>query len=108
MSVQTKSMTTASLLLSMALLAGCVMETQPSPQPSPVTDPLGPPLTEDACGANGLQGLVGQPEAALASLTLTAPARVIRPGMAVTMDYRAERLNIELDGRGQIIRITCG
>jgi len=34
--------------------------------------------------------------------------RVIRPGMAVTMDYRAGRLNLHLDDEGRITRITCG
>lgn len=105
MSVQAKATAISGQLLALMLIAGCVVETQPPP---PLTDPVDPPLAEDACGARGLQGLVGQPESALASLTLTAPARMIRPGMAVTMDYRAERLNIELDGQGQITRVTCG
>lgn len=34
--------------------------------------------------------------------------RVIRPGMAVTMDYRAGRLNLELDDQGRIAKASCG
>ncbi|MGY1459492.1 MULTISPECIES: I78 family peptidase inhibitor [unclassified Luteimonas] len=34
--------------------------------------------------------------------------RVIRPGMAVTMDYREGRLNLHLDDKGVITRATCG
>ena len=34
--------------------------------------------------------------------------RVIRPGMAVTMDYRAGRLNLELDDSGRIVKASCG
>lgn len=34
--------------------------------------------------------------------------RVIAPGMAVTMDYRTDRLNIETDEAGRITRIRCG
>ena len=34
--------------------------------------------------------------------------RVIRPGDAVTMDYRQDRLNIELDADGKIVRFNCG
>lgn len=36
------------------------------------------------------------------------PVRVIAPGMAVTMDYSAARLNLETDGRGRIVRFHCG
>ena len=35
-------------------------------------------------------------------------ARVIRPGDAVTMDYRADRLNIHLTAAGRVERFACG
>ena len=35
-------------------------------------------------------------------------SRGIRPGQAVTMDYRADRLNIYTDAKGNISRFTCG
>lgn len=91
-------------LLSAALLAGCVDGGAP---PSPGIPPL-PPITEDACGASGLQGLVGQDEAVLAGMRFRGPMRLIRPGMAVTMDYSAERLNITLNDAGTIESVTCG
>ncbi len=34
--------------------------------------------------------------------------RWIAPGEAVTMDYQAERLNVELDAGGRVIRTRCG
>lgn len=34
--------------------------------------------------------------------------RIIRPGMAVTMDYREGRLNLHLDDAGRITRASCG
>lgn len=37
-----------------------------------------------------------------------ATVRVIRPGEPVTMDYRANRLNVELDDGDKIVRIFCG
>lgn len=88
------------LALSTAVLAGCV------PVEQPPIDPGLPPA--DACGAPGLQGLVGQDRRVLASMTFPSPTRVIEPGMAVTMDYNPTRLNIELDAGGRIIRVTCG
>ncbi len=66
------------------------------------------PQLSDACGAGGLQDLVGQPFAAIAGRDFGRVTRVVRPGDAVTMDYSAERLNIELDDKDVISRIACG
>ena len=62
---------------------------------------------EDACGADGYQTIVGSP---LAAVTLPADlgARIIQPGTAVTTDYNAERINIEVDVDGRITRVFCG
>lgn len=37
-----------------------------------------------------------------------ATLRVIRPGDNVTMDYRTDRLNVELDDSDIVTRIYCG
>ena len=68
------------------------------------------PLTEntDACGAKALQNLLGKPASALETIKFAAETRVIRPNDAVTMDYNPQRLNIETDARGVIVRMTCG
>ena len=66
-----------------------------------------------ACDATRVQGLIGQTatqalgtEAVRGSGSRTM--RWISPGMAVTMDYREDRLNIEIDAAGTISRVTCG
>jgi hypothetical protein len=65
------------------------------------------------CNAEGLGDLVGRQ----ATQELGADAlrrsnsrslRWIRPGDAVTMDYRPDRLNIHLDARGRVERFNCG
>lgn len=63
--------------------------------------------TEEACGADDYQGLVGQ---SLAAVTVPAEldARIIGPDTAVTMDHRPDRLNIAVDGSGIIERVYCG
>lgn len=66
------------------------------------------PLPEDTCGAAGLARLVGQDMSALAAMTFPDTTRFIAPDTAITMDYRAERLNFDLDGAGVITRIWCG
>jgi hypothetical protein len=35
------------------------------------------------------------------------PMRVIKPGMAVTMDYRPDRLNVQVGEDGKISKFTC-
>ena len=34
--------------------------------------------------------------------------RVLRPGQAVTMEFNAERLNLEVDATGRIVAARCG
>ena len=65
------------------------------------------------CNVQGLSDLVGR----TASSELGTEAlrrsgsralRWIRPGDAVTMDYRPDRLNIHLDERNRVQRFACG
>ena len=35
-------------------------------------------------------------------------ARVIKPGQAVTMDFREDRLNIEVDAANAVTAVRCG
>jgi hypothetical protein len=65
------------------------------------------------CGVQGLQDLVGRPatselgtEALRRSGSRTL--RWIRPGDAVTMDYREDRLNVRLDAANRVEGFTCG
>jgi hypothetical protein len=74
-------------------LAGCVMAEEPD---------------RNACGAAGMQGLVGQDRAVLAAMALPLGTRVITPGMAITEHYSTQRLNIDLDAAGRITRVWCG
>ncbi|MDZ4391880.1 I78 family peptidase inhibitor [Cypionkella sp.] len=87
------------LVLPLALM-GCVPEpTPPVIDPSPV---------EDACGASGLQYLVGQSARKLEVMRFATTVRIIRPGRAVTMEYSAERLTIHVNAAEMIAQITCG
>ena len=40
--------------------------------------------------------------------TLSNSVRVIRPGQAVTMDYRGDRVNIKVNERNAIVGVACG
>lgn len=40
--------------------------------------------------------------------THSRTSRVVRPGQAVTMDFRGDRVNLMLDGNDRVDRVTCG
>lgn len=95
------------LIAGAALLsAGCV----PPPHGDPVP-PLPPEHVE--CNAAAVQGLVGRQESSeLAAeaqrLSGARAVRVLRPGQMITMEYRADRLNIRIDTRQKVLAMTCG
>lgn len=36
------------------------------------------------------------------------PYRILRPGDPATMDYSAERINVQIDEQGIVLQVTCG
>ena len=64
------------------------------------------PLT-GTCDAAGYSAMVGLNIAAV-TLPADLEQRVIYPGQAVTMDFRPNRMNIEVSETGTIRRIYCG
>lgn len=92
-----------SSLTLLALLAGC--SSQPSPQSAAE-------ISGD-CNVDNLSGVLGQTAsvALIEQVQQQANAktlRVLAPGDAATMDYNAQRLNIDIDESEVIIRLTCG
>ena len=83
-------------------LAACAT---PQPAEPGVETPV---LGEGGCDADMLGYLVGQDINEIDVDTLPQPRRIIPPGTAVTMDYRAERTNIELDEDDRVVRVYCG
>lgn len=73
--------------------------------------PLPGPVTE--CRADAGQRFVGTPLTGRTTerarrATGAKTVRTIRPGVAVTMDYRVDRLNVEVDDKGDIVAVRCG
>lgn len=65
------------------------------------------------CNAEPAQSLVGKPASdtnlqAAFKASGARTMRSIKPGQAVTMDYREDRVNIYQDASGNIERISCG
>jgi hypothetical protein len=85
--------------------AGCMYDERPQTE--------SPPAVAGKCVADGLARLTGKTrsEAVSKQALRLSGAKMIRwiaPGMAVTMDYREDRLNLETDTHGKITRAHCG
>ncbi len=70
--------------------------------PAAVEDP-----TRTACLTEEQKALLGQDEAA-ARAVLPDDARIIPPNSMITQDHRPNRVNVDLDEAGKVIRIWCG
>ncbi len=73
--------------------------------------PAAPPVAA-ACNADSLGDLVGKraSDARADVMQTRSGARTLRwiaPNTAVTMDFRADRLNVYVDAKGRIERFTC-
>ena len=61
-----------------------------------------------SCPADQHQDWVGQRVDVLNDVELPAPTRVLFPTTPATMDYREDRMNIEVDKADRIARVYCG
>ncbi len=83
-------------------------------RPQTAEGPSGPREPLPGCDAQAAAAvLIGRVRSATgeAQALERSGARSIRwiaPGEAVTMDYQPERLNVELDASGRVIRARCG
>lgn len=94
-------------LVATVALAGC------SSTVTPPSTSMPPPID---CGAQALAGKTGQPVIGSTAqdvrvggeaVNAAGTVRVITPGMAVTQDFRPDRLNLEVDASGNLVRAYC-
>jgi len=90
------------LLPALLTLAACASQ--------PATDAV---ASGGTCNAEPAQSYVGKPASdanvqAAFKASGAKTMRSIKPGQAVTMDYREDRLNVSQDASGNIERISCG
>lgn len=96
----------------LALAATLVAAATACTTPAPVGG-IAPPPASGSCNAEAARAAIGQaPTDAVVEQARVASGsrsvRVIHPGMAVTMDYREDRLNIDVNERGAIVGLRCG
>ncbi len=87
------------------LLNACVSGPAPAPEPD------GPAFAAcDAAPAQGFVGKLSNPDrnAEIQRLTGARSLRWIGPNMAVTMDYREDRVNVHYDNDQFVTQISCG
>ncbi|MCW4456164.1 I78 family peptidase inhibitor [Flavobacterium sp. MXW15] len=104
-----------SLLLPAACLfslSACASQSTPvaSSEPAPVAAPIDGGAV---CRPETLTGFVGQTATEevvkkAVSESGARHARVAKPGMAMTMDFRQDRLTIMVDAQNRIEQISCG
>ncbi len=61
----------------------------------------------DTCHASQFRALMGTLASSIDRSTLPARTRIISPGMMVTQDFSAERLNIRVAPDGKVAALEC-
>jgi positive regulator of sigma E activity len=100
-----------SLGVAMLMAGGCIAVAEQRAGEAPI--PVHGSSPGYRCSAAPAQLLVGQSatsELGARALQLAGARtlRWIRPGQVVTMDYREDRLNIELDDNNKVRALRCG
>jgi hypothetical protein len=95
------------LMIAALLVAGCAQGKPEAPPAAPAPEAPGA-----RCDANAAAKLVGQSADRIAAEAqrLSGARTVRRYGSndSVTMDYRPDRLNIQTDDKGVVVRFSCG
>lgn len=94
------------ILLACLALAACGAGRDTTPDLT--QRPSIPPPQTDTCQATPYARLVGQDATALERELILRQVRIIRPGDAVTQDFRPVRINFEIGPDNRIARIFCG
>jgi putative hemolysin len=77
------------------------------PPPTTAANPV-PNPAEDACNKAAYAAIIGTTEKDPSVPAAGPNVRRIHPGDQVTMDFRADRLNIDIDAKGIITSLRCG
>jgi hypothetical protein len=102
--------TFAALLAAFAIVACAQKDEETSaPLPPPPSETVAAPSDDDACKASQYTHLIGKKKAEIPSAPAGASWRVTCTTCPVTMDFRADRLNIFFNEKTEVIEVVkCG
>jgi hypothetical protein len=71
------------------------------------------PPTLQACQAEAARMAIGEPATPerieqIRTQTGSRVVRVLKPGMAITMEFSGDRVNVRVDAQNVILGVTCG
>lgn len=100
-------------MIKIALLAALLLGPSLAEKTGTSRPALATPPAMEGCDVSDVKELIGQPwTEALAArakdMTGATVVRTVRPGEAVTMDFREDRLTVELDAAGKVVSARCG
>jgi hypothetical protein len=100
------------LVLVPALLGACSTAAAPGRAPAPTT-PVHGQTPGHVCTADGTKQFIGHARSdetaeAIKRVSQAAIVRWAPPGVAMTMDYRSDRVTVYLNASNTITKINCG
>ncbi|WP_449116825.1 I78 family peptidase inhibitor [Pseudomonas viridiflava] len=105
---------TMGFLVVTSVLAGCSSTPDSAPEAAGKTEaPAASNAVPGRCDAEPAQFAIGK-QASIDLLTQvrsrsgSMDARILGPNDMVTLEYRSERVNVNTDASGKVIRINCG
>ncbi|WP_024696106.1 I78 family peptidase inhibitor [Pseudomonas syringae] len=96
-----------------SVLAGCSSTPGSAPEASSKAEAPASNAVPGRCDAAPAQFAVGQ-QASIELLTQvrsrsgSMDARILGPNDMVTLEYRSERVNVNTDASGKVVRVNCG
>lgn len=91
-------------VLSSALVLGACSPPREAPPVDGMAQACRAAAAMDAIGQDATAARVEQARRAAGAAT----ARVLAPGQVVTMEFRADRLNLEVDAGNRVTAVRCG
>lgn len=98
-------------IVAAAALGGCTPQIKQDIDAASSGQPA--PPRQGHCDATAVQDLIGQQRSDPLGTQIRerSGSRILRwitPGMAVTLDYREDRINVKLDDQGRVTELSCG
>jgi hypothetical protein len=102
-----------SLVFVPVLLGACATAAAPGPTQSPADLPVHGQTPGQVCTTEGTGQFIGKTRSdeTADAIKRTSHAKIVRwapPGVAMTMDFRSDRVTVYLDDSNRITKIKCG